>query len=144
MFSKACEYAIRAAILVATASMENERCNVKVIAERTGSPEAFTAKTLQKLSHAGLIVSSKGPGGGFVMPPRLSRTVKLADIVKVIDGDALYTGCALGLPQCDERRPCPMHDHFLQVREDLRRVLQSTTVHDLATGLKEGSSFLVR
>ena len=144
MFSKACEYAIRAAILVATASMENERCNVKVIAERTGSPEAFTAKTLQKLSHAGLIVSSKGPGGGFEMPPRLSRTVKLADIVKVIDGDALYTGCALGLPQCDERRPCPMHDHFLQVREDLRRMLEGTTVHDLAIGLKEGASFFVR
>lgn len=144
MFSKACEYAMRAAVVIATYSIEGERHSVKVIAERTGTPEAFMAKTLQKLSRAGIIVASKGPGGGSVMPPRLSRTVKLADIVKVIDGDALYTGCALGLPQCDERRPCPMHDHFLQVREDLRRMLQSTTVHDLATGLKEGSSFLVR
>ncbi len=144
MFSKACEYAIRASIVVATASIDGERCSVKVIAARTGSPEAFTAKTLQKLSRAGLIVSSKGPGGGFVMPPRLSRTVKLADIVKVIDGDALYTGCALGLEQCDDKRPCPLHDQFMKVRRDLRRMLDGTTVHDLATGTKEGARLLIR
>jgi Rrf2 family protein len=143
MFSKACEYAIRAVVVIATYSMEGERHSVKVIAERTGTPEAFMAKTLQKLSRAGIIVASKGPGGGSVMPPRLSRNVKLVDIVKAIDGDGIFTGCALGLPACSDAHPCPLHDQFAKVRSDLRRMLERTTVHDLALSLKEGRSELL-
>ncbi|MCC7501729.1 MAG: Rrf2 family transcriptional regulator [Flavobacteriales bacterium] len=144
MFSKACEYAIRATILIAKASEEGYRLNVKAIAAQTDSPEAFTAKILQKLGHHGLITSVKGPGGGFDLPKAQARKVTLSDIVKVIDDDSIYKGCALGLAQCNSAKPCPLHDHFLRIREDLRRMLEGTTVHDLMSGLAEGETFLKR
>lgn len=115
-----------------------------IIAQHTDSPEAFTAKVLQQLVRAGLVVSTKGPGGGFSITPALARKLKLSHIVATIDGDAVYNGCALGLPQCDARKPCPLHDHFLKVREDLRRMLERTSVHDLVNELKEGATVLKR
>ncbi len=117
---------------------------LKAIAKETETPEAFTAKILQKLVHADLIVSTKGPGGGFSVPPVLARRVRLSHIVATIDGDAIYKGCALGLPQCDATQPCLLHDHFLQVREDLRRQLERTSVQDLVKDLKEGGTVLRR
>ena len=144
MFSKACEYAIRAVVCVAGCSQNGQRLGLKEIAQRTDSPEAFTAKVLQKLSHAGVVRSMKGPGGGFEIPPELAKRTKLSDIVTVIDGDRIFTGCALGLSQCDDVKPCPLHDHFLAVREDLRRMLESTSIQDLVHGLTAGDTFLKR
>ncbi len=68
MFSKACEYAIRAAIFIASESERGRRSSLKDIAREIDSPEAFTAKTLQKLTRSGIIVSTKGAQGGFEVP----------------------------------------------------------------------------
>ena len=118
--------------------------SLKAVAAKTDSPEAFTAKVLQKLVHADLMLSTKGPGGGFSISPKLARKVKLSHIVATIDGDAIYRGCALGLPQCDASKPCALHEHFLKVREDLRRMLERTSVQDLVKDMKEGMSVLKR
>ncbi|MCB0770082.1 MAG: Rrf2 family transcriptional regulator [Flavobacteriales bacterium] len=144
MFSKACEYAIRAVVCIAGCGYEGRRMGLKEIAERTDSPEAFTAKILQKMSRAGLVLSMKGPGGGFEVTPELAKKVRLSDIVSAIDGDRIYTGCALGLSQCNSEKPCPLHDHFIAVREDLRTMLEGTTLQDLVDGLRSGSTFLRR
>ena len=114
--------------------------SLRSIAEGTDSPVAFTAKILQKLVHAGLVHSIKGPGGGFSIPTALLKEVKLSDVVKAIDGDVIYTGCALGLAECDNERPCPLHDRFLRVREDLRKMLESTRVCDLVQGVRSGDT----
>lgn len=118
--------------------------NLRTIAKETDVPEAFTAKILQQLVRADLVLSTKGPGGGFSVPPALAHKVKLSRIVATIDGDAIYKGCALGLPQCDASRPCALHDHFLKVREDLRRMLEQTSVQDLVKDLKNGGKVLKR
>ncbi len=144
MFSKACEYGIRAVVCVASCGEHGQRMTLKEIAERIDSPEAFTAKIMQKLSRAGVMKSMKGPGGGFEIPPELAKRVHLSDVVSAIDGDGIYTGCALGLAECDNERPCPLHDHFLKVREDLRRMLEGTSVYELTHGMKDGSTFLKR
>ncbi|MBK6542001.1 MAG: Rrf2 family transcriptional regulator [Flavobacteriales bacterium] len=143
MFSKACEYAIRAVVCIAACG-EGKHMNLKAVAKETAIPEAFTAKVLQQLVHAQLVLSTKGPGGGFSMPAALFRKVKLSHIVSTIDGDAIYRGCALGLSHCDAARPCALHDHFLKVREDLRRMLERTSVQDLVKDMKEGGAVLKR
>ena len=142
MFSKACMYAIRATVLMASGRDRNARWTLGEIAEETGSPEAFMAKILQKLVHAALISSVKGPGGGFELTAQRARTLKLGEVVSAIDGDALLNGCALGFPKCDARRPCPIHDQVVQVRERLGSVLASTRIKDLGAELEEGSAFL--
>ena len=70
MFSKSCEYGIRATIFIATQSYLNNRTGIKDIAKKIDSPEAFTAKILQILVKANIIHSTKGVGGGFEIPKK--------------------------------------------------------------------------
>ena len=57
MFSKACEYGIRATLYIAMNSLEDKRVSLRNIAGKIDSPEAFTAKILQQLVHHHIIHS---------------------------------------------------------------------------------------
>ena len=65
MFSKSCEYAIKAVIHLCMETHEGGRLSINDIAVAIDSPEPFTAKILQTLSKHKIISSAKGPGGGF-------------------------------------------------------------------------------
>lgn len=141
MFSKACEYAIKAVLHVAHKSRAEERVGVKDIAKAIDSPEAFTGKIMQQLSKNGIVRSIKGPSGGFWIGEEERKTANIREIVKVIDGDKLYTDCGIGLQECNGDSPCPLHDDFLKIREAMIKMHTETTIDDLAQKL-EGKATL--
>jgi Rrf2 family protein len=143
MFSKTCEYAIRAMIFIAHKSEFGGKAAVKEISKGIASPEHFIAKILQELSRKGLVQSVKGPNGGFYLDDILMKNT-LADVVKAIDGDRLFTGCALGLKDCSEKKPCPLHDDFKVIRKNIHHTLQSATVAEFNNELTQGMSYLKR
>ena len=65
MFSKTCEYAIRAMIYLAQQSVTGSKVGFRQIAHTLDAPESFIAKILQDLARKQLIQSAKGPQGGF-------------------------------------------------------------------------------
>lgn len=142
MFSKACEHGIKAMIYIATQSTAGKRVKLGDIARHSGSPEAFTAKVLGTLSKVGLLESLKGPAGGFGISN--ARDISVKAIVQAIDGNSLFSGCALGLRECDDTRPCPVHHKFVAIRDTLNTMLETTNIDELARGLKSGASFLLR
>ncbi|RTE52746.1 Rrf2 family transcriptional regulator [Arenibacter aquaticus] len=144
MFSKACEYGIKATIYIAVKSMHQERVSLKEIAEEVDSPVAFTAKILQSLARHGIIDSQKGPTGGFQIQESKIDAITLHQIVHAIDGDNIFNGCGLGLKQCDASKPCPVHDKFVGIRDNLKSMLHNTSLYELATGLDIGLTHLKR
>ena len=94
MFSRTCEYAIRALIYIAQRSKDNAKCGIKEIAKGIDSPEYFIAKILQDLVKRRMLKSTKGPNGGFYLEEDDFNTT-LAAVVRQIDGDHLFTSCAL-------------------------------------------------
>lgn len=144
MFSKACQYGIKASVYIASQSEVGNRVSLKEIASSIDSPEAFTAKILHQLAKQDILTSLKGPTGGFEIPKGRAEKIKLSNIVEAIDGDSIYMGCALGFSSCDARQPCPMHNKFVTIRENLRDMLENTSLFELANGLDGGISFLKR
>ena len=142
MFSKTCEYGIRATIFIASQSYQNKRVGLKDISKKIDSPEAFTAKILQILSKNNIINSIKGVGGGFEIPKEAMKNIKLAQIITAIDGNTIYTGCGLGLSHCSEDHPCPVHEKFKSIRNELAFMLENTNLEELAMGIKSGDTFL--
>ncbi len=143
MFSKTCEYAIRAVIFIAQQSKNGERVGIKDIAKGIDSPGHFIAKILQELSRKGMIQSAKGPNGGFYMDNQALKR-SLADIVRTIDGDQLFQGCALGLKQCSEAYPCPVHHEFKSIRKQLFNMLEKSKVGAFTDELDQHLIFLKR
>ena len=144
MFSKACEYGIKASTYIALKSLEEKRVSLKEISSEINSPMAFTAKILHQLAKNDILVSAKGPSGGFQIEKEKIESIKLADIVYAIDGDSVYKGCALGFNECNANKPCPLHDKFVVIRDELKKMLQNTSLFELTEGLEVGLTFLKR
>ncbi len=143
MFSKTCEYAIRALIFIAQKTNEGNRIGIKEIAKGIDSPEHFIAKILQELSRKGVVQSAKGPNGGFYLD-RDSMNQSLADVIRAVDGDKIFNGCGLGLRQCSEIQPCPIHHDFKKVRTALRQMLEEAKVGTFTEALENSLAFLKR
>ncbi len=143
MFSKTCEYAIRAMIFIAQRSKNGNKVGIKEISKGIDSPTHFIAKILQDLSKKGLVQSSKGPNGGFYLDKN-SLKFSLADVVKAIDGDKIFTGCGLGLKQCSASQPCPLHFEFIIVRQQAYAMLKRAKLGAFSKQLEINLTYLKR
>ncbi|GAB2991567.1 Rrf2 family transcriptional regulator [Cyclobacterium sediminis] len=141
MFSKACEYGIRAVIYIWAKSTHGVKLGVKDISKGIDAPEFFTAKILQSLAKQDLVSSTKGPNGGFYISKE-QENMRLLALVEAIDGDKLFRGCGLGLKHCSEKHPCPIHDDYKNIRENLAKLLSEKTIKELAKEVITGKATL--
>ncbi|MDX1829241.1 MAG: Rrf2 family transcriptional regulator [Lutibacter sp.] len=144
MFSKACQYGIKAAIFIAVKSQEKSRVNLNDISKEINSPVAFTAKVLQILSKNGIINSVKGATGGFEIKNEQLDKIMISQIVDSIDGNTIYTNCGLGFDNCSETKPCSVHFKFKHIREGLKDMLETTSLLDLSNNINNKLAFIKR
>lgn len=144
MFSKSCDYGIKAVVYIAQQSLQKRRVRLNDIAKEIDSPTAFTAKILQLLSKEKIIHSVMGKSGGYEIKQSQLDNITLLHIVNTIDGEQVHSGCGLGLKECDSLTPCPIHNEFVKIRSDLKQMLSKTTIMALATNLDDGLVHLKR
>jgi Rrf2 family protein len=125
------DYALRAVAEIAAAApspVKGER-----ISQSQGIPPKFLENILAELKHAGIVNAQRGAEGGYWLA-RPAETITLADVIRVVDGPLAnirgerpemleYPGAAKQLRQV-----------WIAVRANLRAVLESVTVADLARG----------
>lgn len=141
MISKSCKYAIRATIYVASRFNDETKLSVKEIAKEINAPEAFTAKILQSLTRHKIVTSLKGPYGGFYSEEQHLK-IPLINIVHAIDGLSVFTECGLGLKQCSDKHPCPLHNEYKGARDRMLKVFNETSIGQLSKSLKKGNAFI--
>lgn len=127
MLSKSCEYAIKAMFFIQT-NDKNGKSRLQDIAIGINSPIAFTAKILQQLRGSNLLVSTIGARGGFQINPH--KKITLFQIVEAIDGNGLFTKCVLGLETCSSEKPCPVHEKYKIIKEEIIGLLKGTSIED--------------
>ena len=141
MLSKSTEYAIRALIYVQLRNKEEKRPGVEEIATEIGAPVAYTAKILHTLTTHTLLNSMKGRGGGFFFEKNQSD-LTLYDVVKVMEGNAVFHKCGFGLKKCSDDNPCPLHDKYKLIREEYFDIAKTETIESLSQKIKEGKAVL--
>lgn len=141
VFSKTCEYAMRAVFFIAHRTASGGKVGLKEIADGISSPEYFLAKILQDLSKRGIVQSTKGPNGGFYIDSdNLKRP--LSQVVEAVDGNGIFIGCGLGLKYCSESNPCPLHNQFKEIRNQIYQMLSTTTIGEFNEDLNLGITAL--
>lgn len=133
IYSAACEYAIRAATHLARRS-DGELVKGRDISEAEDIPAPFLSSVLQRLVTAGLLRSARGPVGGYALAQPPDR-ITLHDIKAAVDGVSELEECAVGLGPCSDEMPCPLHDSWKPIREQIKRYLQETTLETMAEAL---------
>lgn len=137
MFSKSTEYALRAIIYLAQKSSVDQKIGITELSEAIDSPKSFTAKILQKLTKDNLLISSvTGPSGGFFLTDQ-SKNKSLLHVLNLLEDEGIITGCILGLKECSEKNPCPMHGEYKKIKPQLLDMLDNKTILELAKDMKD-------
>lgn len=144
MLSNSCRYGIRAVIYLASQPRTAGMTGIKQISKDLDLPTPFLAKILQELAKQKILLSSKGPHGGFSLL-KDARKVKLIDIVKAIDGDEFFTNCVMHSGPCGGKRNhkkyCSLHEDYQKIRENLIDLFGKKTIYDLVQS--SGNSELI-
>ncbi|TXK32815.1 Rrf2 family transcriptional regulator [Pontibacter qinzhouensis] len=141
MLSKTVEYALRAIVYIAINDAKKNKVGIKEIAEVLELPMHFMGKILQDLVRKGIIASVKGPNGGFFLH-RSASDIAILDVVRTIDGIEAFKKCGMGMKQCSDSHPCPLHDEIKAYRDKLLRVFNTKTIQDLVDGVNTGKYFI--
>jgi Rrf2 family protein len=95
--SEAASLALHTMVFLAAHAKKNH--SAKEMASALGVSEAHLAKVMQRLSHAGLVKSQRGPRGGFVLG-KDARDITLLEVYEVTEGPFEPNTCLLGNPIC--------------------------------------------
>jgi Rrf2 family protein len=143
MLTKSTEYAIRALLYVQIQNWKEKRPGVPEIAREIEAPVAYTAKILHTLTSRHFLASMKGRGGGFFYEQD-QPDHSLYDIIVLLEGEALFTNCGIGLKNCSDENPCPLHHDFVKVRNALYGIFTTETIRSLAEKIRSGNAVLNR
>ncbi len=135
LFSRQCEYALQAVMYIASKS-DHHTISIKDLTKTLDIPFHFLAKILQDLVRKGLLVSQKGPTGGFSLA-QPANEITLLHIIEAIDGDGFQHGCVLGFERCSAENPCALHDQWSSSRDKIMEMLSSKSVAEMAGLMKK-------
>lgn len=131
MLSNTCKYALRALIYLGKYSEEEKRIGIKKISEDLNLSSPFLGKILQNLVKQKLLVSTKGPNGGFALAKK-AEEITLWDIVIKVDGEEFFTNCLISLEPCKSHDPskpfCPVHAQYDKLRKEISAFYKETTL----------------
>ena len=133
IYSTTCAYAIHAVCRLA-AIAPGGYARVQEICRNSDLPPFFVSKILGDLVRAGLLTSAKGRRGGFGLA-RAPEKIRLIDIVEIVDGLQSHRQCIVGFEKCDDRQPCPQHESFKPIRQQIVTYLTQTTIHQMVEAL---------
>jgi Rrf2 family protein len=113
------------------------------LAEFHGVSRTYLAKALQALSRAGLVASTEGRVGGYVLS-RSPGKISVLDVVLAVEGEDPAFRCTeirqngpFGTPPQDCLRPCGIARVMRQAETAWRASLAGVTIADLAAELGE-------
>ena len=126
------DYAIRAVVELADSSQQEPR-KVDSVAKAQGIPVSFLENILTQLRSSGVVRSQRGPEGGYWLA-KPAEDLNLAHVIRAVEGPLVgvrgqrpeeieYMGSAESLKQV-----------WIAVRANLRNVLETVTVADVAAG----------
>ncbi len=122
------DYAVRA--LLQIARKPSERMPVSELAARLKIPHPFLRKIFQTLQKEGVVISSKGKGGGFALaaaPPEISLT----RLMEIFQGPLELSGCLYRKNLCADIRTCPLRSRILSLEKVIVKDIQSITLQSL-------------
>ncbi|AGH97862.1 SUF system Fe-S cluster assembly regulator [Micavibrio aeruginosavorus] len=127
--SRFTDYAVL--MLAELARDEAARASAADLATRTNLAEPTVAKILKILNRAGLVVSTRGATGGYMIA-RPAHAMTVADIITAVEGPVAITACADGHDDdCSLSGICAMNGRWGEVNAAVRGALESVTLADM-------------
>lgn len=127
MLSQTVEYALRAAMYLATAPEQSR--TVDQIAEATRVPLAYLSKVMQHLVRGNIVGSRRGVGGGFLLA-HSPEQLRIIEIVQAVEPIQRITSCPLGLA-AHGKHLCPLHRRLDNALAEMEKAFSASTLAEI-------------
>ncbi len=129
-YSDSVRYALMA--LSYLAKNRDRMVKVEEIAKAKNIPKPFLAKILNELAKGDVLISLKGPAGGFKLKKDPSE-VSIWDVVEIMREDNKFYMCILMPDKCEiyETNPCVVHHLWEGIKSQMIEFMKRTTLVDL-------------
>jgi Rrf2 family transcriptional regulator, iron-sulfur cluster assembly transcription factor len=108
---------------------ENGPISLADISSRQGISLSYLEQLFARLRKQGLVVSTRGPGGGYTLSRSASDT-PIADVISAVDEKMDTTRCG-GAADCQNNQRCLTHDLWTDLSDQIRRFLTNITLADV-------------
>ena len=124
------DYAVRALLRVAGNGDANGKTPVSKLSREMHVPYPFLRKIFQTLQKEGVVLSSRGKGGGFVLaaPP---GKIHLTRLMEIFQGPLELSHCLYGEELCTDIGTCPLRSRILALEKAVIRDTKSVTLQTL-------------
>lgn len=103
---------------------------IKAVAERQGIPEAYLEQLVGQLRRAGLLRSTRGAQGGYLLA-RPAREISVGDVLRALEGSLAIVDCLTDEAPCDKACSCPTRVVWQKVSTALEEAVDSITLQDM-------------
>ena len=143
-FGVGVDYSLKALLMLADRYPSAQPLRVEEIAAVQGVPENYLRRLLIELKRGGLVLSQKGPSGGYMLARPPAR-ITMADVVEIIEGDYTPVECLEdgATSFCSRDSGCPMRDIWREVRDSVVGILRNATLQSLAERRKSVSMYQI-
>ena len=122
-------YGMRAMLDLALQS-GTEPVLIKDISKRQEVSDLYLQQLFNRLKTAGLVRSTRGPKGGFMLTKPPSQ-IRLADILQAMEGSTAPVECVDNATFCSRADSCVTRKVWAEIKKAMDGVLESTTLQDL-------------
>jgi Rrf2 family protein len=143
-FGVGVDYSLKALLMLAERYPTAQPLQVEAIANAQNIPENYLRRLLIALKRGGLVLSQKGPSGGYILARPPSR-ITMEDVVELIEGDYVPVECLEegSNSTCRREQACAMRDVWRQIRDQVTSILRATTLEMLASKRKTALTFQI-
>lgn len=128
LINKDTDYSVKAVLCIA--EQGTKRVSAAELSRNLKIPHPFLRRILQTLGKNGIIKSSKGKGGGFVLA-RPPEKVFLTDLIRIFQGPVKLAECILDPRACAGVKACQLRKRIIQLQKIVVAELESITLASL-------------
>jgi FeS assembly SUF system regulator len=110
----------------------DSQLSARDIAERTQLPLPVVSKILKALAREGLLISQRGPRGGYSLARR-PQEINVVEMITALEGPIGLTECAMHPGNCAQEARCHVRKPWQQINHVVRSALARVTLAELAS-----------
>ena len=110
---------------------ENGPQSIKAIAERGGMPEAYLEQLIAGLKRAGLVTSTRGAQGGYMLA-RGPAQITVGEVLRALEGGLGLVECLDEEDACGKSCACASRIVWLKLRDGMNAIVDGISLRDMS------------
>lgn len=125
-------YAVTAIVDIAI-NYNGKPVNLSDISARQNITQNYLEQIFQKLKKNGLVKSSRGPGGGYLLSSN-PKDIKIAQIIEAVGESIKITKCSKNIGCIKENVKCLTHDLWDGLAISIKSYFDKISIEDVING----------